>query len=64
MVLFLKINEILQLDDTLGDRTWNLTACSAKENKGILLLSCFFIINNLGVKEGMQWFVENISKNK
>lgn len=36
--------------DKISNRIWSIFACSAKQNKGI--------------KEGMQWFIETISKNK
>jgi len=57
----------------IQNRNWSIQACSAKKDKGILIIIIIFNFEHfknqhshikIGIKEGMQWFVETISKNK
>jgi len=44
-----EISESLQLDE-IEDRKWSIVACSAKTNEGL--------------QEGVEWVLEEVSKNK
>ena len=49
---------LMDLTNITG-RKWSIAACSATKGEGKKIFKYFI---NLGVKEGMEWFINAISK--